>query len=143
MRPSPPTRADFRHFATYPTRWRDNDVYGHMNNAVYYEYADTVVNGWLVAHGGLAVPDSPVVCVVAETGCFFHASLGFPEPVEAGLALDRAGRSSLTYRIGLFRPGVAAAAAVIRFVHVCVDRATMRPVPVPPALRTAAEGIAA
>ena len=134
-------RADYRYFVTFTTRWRDNDVYGHMNNAVFYEYVDTLVNGWLVASGGLDVPDGPVVCFVAETGCTFHASLGFPEPVEAGLALDRLGTSSITYRIGLFRPGLAEEAAQARFVHVCVDRLTQRPVAVPERLREALAGL--
>jgi acyl-CoA thioester hydrolase len=139
MTPSRPARADYRHFVTYPTRWRDNDAYGHMNNAVFYEYADTLVNGWLRSSGGLGVPDGPVVCVVAETGCVFHAGLGFPEPVEAGLGLERAGRSSIVYRVGLFRPGEDGAAAAIRFVHVCVERAGRRPVAIPAGLRRALE----
>ena len=108
-----------------------------MNNAVFYEYVDTLVAGWLVGNGGLAVPDGPVICLVVETGCVFHAGLGFPEPVEAGLALARLGTSSITYRIGLFRPGEDTEAAQARFVHVCVDRATHRPVPVPDPLRAA------
>jgi acyl-CoA thioester hydrolase len=138
---SPPTRADYRHFVTYPTRWRDNDAYQHMNNVVFYEFADTIVNRWLVASGGLEVPDGPVICLVAETGCVFHASLGYPEPIEAGLGLERAGTSSLTYRIGLFQPQAETAAGAIRYVHVCVDRRTMRPVPIPPALRRAVEAL--
>ncbi len=136
------TRADYRHFETYATRWRDNDVYRHMNNAVYYEYVDTLVNGWLVRHGGLDVPGGPVVCLVAETGCRFFASLGFPDPVEAGLRLERVGRSSVAYGIGLFRPGLEEEAARARFVHVCVDPASHRPVPVPEALRAALAALA-
>ena len=135
-------RDAYRHFAVFATRWRDNDVYGHMNNAVYYEYVDTLVNGWLIASGGLAVPDGPVVCIVAETGCVFHASLGFPEPVEAGLRLERLGRSSITYGVGLFGAGEEQEAATARFVHVCVDRASRRPVEVPEALRRALEALA-
>ena len=132
-----PIRADFPHFETYPTRWRDNDVYAHMNNAVFYEYVDTLVNGWLLRSGGLEVPDGPVICLVVETGCIFHASLGFPDPVEAGLRVDRIGASSITYGVGLFRPGDVMAAALARFVHVCVDRDSRRPVPVPAGLRSA------
>jgi acyl-CoA thioester hydrolase len=137
-----PIRADYRHFVTYPTRWRDNDVYGHLNNAVFYEYADTLVNGWLIGTGTIGVSDGEVICLVAETGCRYFASLGFPEPVEAGLRLDRAGTSSIGYRIGLFGPGDPAAAAEVRFVHVCVDRAGRRPVPIPAALRRALEALA-
>jgi len=122
---------------TFTTRWRDNDVYGHLNNAVFYEYVDSVVNGWLISSGALAVPAGPVICLVAETGCTFHASLGFPGTVEAGLRLERLGRTSITYGIGLFAADAATAAAAARFVHVCVDRETRRPQPVPARLRQA------
>ena len=81
-------RDAYRHFVTFATRWRDNDVYGHMNNAVYYEYVDALVNGWLIGSGGVDIPAGPVVCIVAETACVLHASLGFPAPLEAGLRLD-------------------------------------------------------
>jgi acyl-CoA thioester hydrolase len=142
MRPAPPHRAEFPHFETFPTRWRDADVYGHINNAVYYEYADSVVNRWLIHSGALAVPDGPVICLVVETGCTYFGSLGFPEPVEAGLRLDRLGGSSIAYGIGLFAPGAATPAALVRFVHVSVDRDTRRPVPAPPALRAALAALA-
>lgn len=141
-RPPRPTRADYRHFERFTSRWRDNDVYGHVNNAVYYEYVDTLVNGWLIAHGGLDLPGGEVVCLVAETGCSFHESLGYPAPVEGGLRLDRLGRSSITYGIGLFAPGAERAAATARFVHVCVDRASGRPVAVPEGLRRALAALA-
>ena len=132
-----PTRADFPHLETYPTRWRDNDVYAHMNNAVFYEYVDTVVNGWLIRSGALEVPGGPVICLAVETGCRFFASLGFPDPVEAGLRVDRVGATSVAYGIGLFLPGSDEAGARARFVHVCVDRDSRRPVPIPPGLRAA------
>lgn len=135
-------RDAYRHFATFATRWRDNDVYAHMNNAVYYEYVDTLVNGWLIGSGAIGIPDGPVVCVVAETGCVFHASLGFPDPVEAGLRLERLGTSAITYGVGLFAAGAAEEAATARFVHVCVDRESRRPVPVPEKLRRVLAGLA-
>lgn len=122
----------------YTTRWRDNDCYRHMNNAVFYEYADSAVADWHLATGALKVPDGPVVCLVAETGCTFHASLGFPDPVDVGLVLERLGERSMIWRIGLFRGDAEAAAGDVRFVHVCVDAASHRPVPVPEALRLAA-----
>lgn len=136
MTRTPPSRADYRHFASFTTRWRDNDVYGHLNNAVFYEYVDSLVNGWLISSGALDVPGGPVVCLVAETGCTFHASLSFPGNVDAGLRLDRLGRTSIRYGIGLFAEG-GAATAEARFVHVCVDRTHHRPVPVPERLRAA------
>ena len=132
---TPPTRADFRHFVTQTTRWQDNDVYGHINNAVYYEFADALVNGWLADTGTLPVPDGPVICLVAETGCSFFSSLSYPEPVDTGLGLARIGTSSIEYRIGIFRLDRHEAAASLRFVHVCVDRDSQRPVPIPEALR--------
>jgi acyl-CoA thioester hydrolase len=138
---TPPSRADYPHFETFTPRWRDNDVYAHMNNAVFYEYVDSVVNGWLIRSGALRLPDGPVVGLVVETGCTFFASLGFPEPVEAGLRLDRLGTSSVAYGVGLFRPGAAGAAAQARFVHVYVDRDSRRPTPVPEALRAALRAI--
>jgi len=132
-----PTRAEYPHFEAFSTRWRDNDVYAHMNNAVYYEYVDSVVNGWLIRTGAMRLPDGPVLGVAVETGCVYFASLGFPERVEAGLRVDRIGASSVSYGVGLFAPGEDAAAAQARFVHVCVDRDTRAPVPVPAELRAA------
>ncbi len=102
---------------------------------------DTLVNDWLIRTGGLDVPESEVICLVAETGCRYFASLGFPAPVEAGLRLVRAGPSSITYGIGLFREGEVAPAEEARFVHVCVDRETRRPVPLPERLRAALEAL--
>lgn len=142
MTRSPPVRADYGHFETFTTRWRDNDVYGHLNNAVFYEYVDTLVNGWLISSGALPVPRGPVVCLVAETGCTYFASLKFPGAVDAGLRLERLGRTSITYGIGLFPADVDTAAAAARFVHVCVDHRTHRPEPVPAALRQALAGLA-
>jgi acyl-CoA thioester hydrolase len=133
-----PIRSDFRHFVRFTTRWRDNDAYGHMNNATFYEYADTAVADWYIEASALQLPDGPVICLVAETACTYHASLGYPDPVDVGLILDRLGTRSLTWRIGLFRSDSDSAAGDIHFVHVCVDNATRRPVPLPDPLRQAA-----
>lgn len=130
-----PQRADYREFRPITTRWMDNDAYGHVNNVVYYAWFDTVVNARLVEHGVLDPERGDVVGVVAETSCRFHDSVSFPEPVEAGLAVERLGTSSVTYRIGIFRAGAEQASADGRFVHVYVDRFTRRPVPVPDAVR--------
>ena len=134
-RPPIPTRADYREFRPITTRWLDNDAYGHVNNVVYYAWFDTVVNARLVEAGVLDPAQGDVVGVVAETSCRFHDSIAFPEPVEAGLAVDRIGTSSVTYRIGIFRAGADQASADGRFVHVYVDRATRRPVPIPDDVR--------
>jgi acyl-CoA thioester hydrolase len=117
------------------TRWRDNDVYGHMNNVVYYEYFDTAVNRWLVESGALPVPNSPVVGLVAETSCRYFAPIGFPNLVETGLSVARIGRSSVVYALALFGSDTLAA-AVCRYVHVYVDAASRRPTPLPEAMRS-------
>jgi len=127
-------RGDFPVLRPVPLRWNDDDVYGHVNNAVHYLLFDTAVNGWLIDATGTDIRSLPAVGVVAETGCRYLAELRFPEPVIAGLALERLGRSSVTYRLALF--GAAEGpAAVGRFVHVYVDAGTRRPVPVPPEVR--------
>jgi acyl-CoA thioester hydrolase len=132
-----PRRADYPHFQAIPTRWMDNDAYGHVNNVTYYSYFDTVVNEHLIRQGGLDIAASPVVGLVAETSCTFRKPLTFPERIDAGLRVTRIGTSSVVYEIGLFRAGDDEAAAVGRFVHVWVDRATQRPRAVPAAIRAA------
>ena len=117
----------------------DNDVYGHVNNVVYYSYFDTAVNGFLVEEGLLDIVRSPVVGYVVETGCTFFAPIAFPDALEAGLAVTALGKSSVTYRIGIFKAGAERAAAQGRFVHVYVDRATERPVEIPAPTRRALE----
>jgi acyl-CoA thioester hydrolase len=136
-RPAPASRQDFRHFRPITTRWLDNDVYGHVNNVVYYLWFDTVVNGFLVERGLLDPVGGDSIGLVAETGCRYHASVSCPDAIEAGLALARLGSSSVEYRIGIFRQGDTSCAAEGRFVHVYVDRQTRRPVPVPDAVRAA------
>ncbi len=136
------TRARYPHFLTIPTRWMDNDVYGHVNNVVYYSYFDTVINDYLVRAGGLDIQGSPVVGVCAESTCRYRAPLAFPEPVEAGLRVGHLGRTSVRYEIGLFKEGEDEAAAQGHFVHVFVDRRAMTPAPIPEAIRKALEKIA-
>jgi acyl-CoA thioester hydrolase len=139
MTPSlaPASRESYPWFLAIPTRWMDNDTYGHVNNVTYYSYFDTVVNEHLIRAGGLDIREGAAIGIVVETACRFHAPLSFPEVVDAGLRVAHLGRSSVAYEIGLFRRGENAAAATGRFVHVWVDRATRRPVDVPPAIRTA------
>lgn len=140
MRDKPaPGRGDFRHFMTIPTRWMDNDVYGHVNNVTYYSYFDTAVNLHLIEAGGLDMQKDPVFGVVAETGCRFFSELKFPDVIDAGLRVTRLGGRSVTYEIGLFRHASDEPAALGRFVHVWVDRATRRPVSVPAKIRRALE----
>lgn len=136
-----PARDAFRHFATIPSRWADNDVYGHINNAVYYFYFDTAVNRYLIDHGGLVIADSPTVGIVIETGCRYHKSFTYPEDIEAGIRVVHLGTSSVRYEVGLFGRGEIQARADGHFVHVYVDRQTMRPVPIPAATRAALQRI--
>ncbi len=136
-RPAPPGREHYPRFLPIPTRWMDNDVYGHVNNVVYYSYFDTAVNEHLIREAGLEIRRSPCFGVVVETRCRFHHELSFPETIDAGLRVVRLGRTSVTYDIGLFRRGQAEPAATGSFVHVYVDRQTRRPVPVPDAVRQA------
>ena len=135
------TRADFRIFRAIPTRWHDNDVYGHVNNVVYYGWFDTAVNAWLIENGLLDPATSEIVGLVVETGCSYFESVAFPETVEAGIAVERLGTSSVTYRIGIFRQGSEQAAAQGRFTHVYVARASQKPVPIPAPLRAALTAI--
>ena len=135
----PRSRAAFRHFIAIPTRWMDNDAYGHVNNVTYYSYFDTAVNEHLIRTGGLDIVNGAAIGLVVETGCTFAKPLSFPEVVDAGLSVTRIGTSSVIYAIGLFRAGDDEPAALGRFVHVWVDRITQRPVPVPPVIRAALE----
>jgi acyl-CoA thioester hydrolase len=137
------SRADFKLFRAIPTRWHDNDVFGHVNNVVYYGWFDTGVNAWLVEQGFLDPATSPVVGLVVETSCTYFESVAFPETVEVGLAVARLGTSSVTYRLGIFREGGQAVAAQGRFTHVYVERATQKPVPIPAPLRAALEALSA
>ena len=142
-RPPRPTRGDYVVWRRMTTRWADDDVYGHMNNAVYYEMFDTAVNAHLIEATGVDVRVLPAVGVVAETSCRYFREIGFPAPVDAGLAVERVGTSSVIYRIGLFQGDGDAAAAEGRFVHVYVDNehgAGNRPVvPMPDVVRAAVE----
>jgi acyl-CoA thioester hydrolase len=131
------TRADFPVFRRITTRWNDEDVYGHVNNAAYYSFFDTAVNGYLIEATGTDIRRLPAVGLVAETGCVYRRELGFPEPVEVGLAVARLGTSSIVYRLGLFQGEAAEAAAEGRFVHVYVDQGTRKVTTVPDRIREA------
>ncbi|NRF68967.1 acyl-CoA thioesterase [Aquincola sp. S2] len=136
-RPKPEPREAFRHHARITTRWMDNDLYGHVNNVQYYSYFDSVVNRYLIEAGALDIHGGAVIGLVVETHCNYFAPLSFPQDVEAGLRVAQLGNSSVRYEIGLFAPGEPLAAALGHFVHVYVDRATRRPVPLPEVLKQA------
>jgi acyl-CoA thioester hydrolase len=138
-RPTPPQRAAYVHFTEIDTRWSDNDAYRHVNNVVYYGFFDTAVNRLLIEAGALDLEASPAVGLVVETQCRYFAPISFPDRVSVGLRVAHLGTSSVRYELAVFRNGDQQAAAAGHFVHVYVDRASNRPVPVPTAVRAAVE----
>ena len=138
-RPQPETRSAYKAFRTIGTRWMDNDVYGHVNNVVYYSWFDTAVNAHLIERGALDIHGGDTIGLVIETQCNYFAPLAFPEMVEAGIRVARLGGSSVRYEVGLFAAGAPTTAAKGHFVHVYVDRATRRPVALPARLRAVLE----
>ena len=135
----PTLRTVYRHFTSIPTRWGDNDAYGHVNNVVYYAYFDTAVNRHLIEHGVLDIAANEVIGLVIETRCTFFSSMAFPDRVDVGMRVVHLGKSSVRYEIGLFRNDAPEASAVGQFVHVYVDRASNRPVPIPAPVRAVLE----
>ena len=136
-RPTPLPRDHFALFRSIQTRWMDNDVYGHVNNVVHYSLFDTAVNAYLIEAGALDIHHGAVIGLVVQTQCHYFESIAFPQLVHAGLRVAHLGRSSVRYEIGLFADESPLSAAVGQFVHVYVDRATRRPVPLPAALLAA------
>jgi acyl-CoA thioester hydrolase len=132
-------RGDFAVLRSLPTRWSDDDTYGHVNNVIHYLMFDTAVNGWLIEATGVDIRQLPAIRVVVETSCQYFAELRFPEVVTAGLALEHLGTSSVVYRLALFGQHSNEPAAVGRFVHVYVERDGRRPTPVPDEIRAALE----
>jgi acyl-CoA thioester hydrolase len=135
--PTPHRRADYPHTLPIATRWMDNDVYGHVNNVVYYSYFDTVINRWLIDEGGLDIHAADVIGLCVESRCSYLAPVAFPTALDAGLRVAHLGRSSVRYEIALFAAGGDAAVAQGDFVHVFVARESRRPVDIPPRLREA------
>lgn len=136
------SRSIYRWFHTITSRWKDNDIYGHVNNVEYYSYFDTAINAYLIREGGLDIHAGGVIGVCAESHCKFLDALAFPDAVDAGLYVQHLGNSSVRYGIGLFRPDSDSQAAEGWFVHVFVDRATRKPTSMPPPLRAALERLA-
>jgi acyl-CoA thioester hydrolase len=138
----PEPRSAYKVFRPITTRWMDNDVYGHVNNVVYYSWFDTAVNAWLIEQGVLDIHGGSTIGLVIETQCNYFAPLAFPQTIEAGIRVARLGGSSVRYEVGLFAQGEPLCAARGHFVHVYVDRETRRPVPLPAPLRTTLETLA-
>ena len=131
MKEAPKPRSHFRHFYPITTRWSDNDAYGHVNNVVYYQWFDTVVNQFLIVNGTLDIHDGSAIGLVVETHCNYFSSVAFPDPITAGLCVTRLGESSVRYEVGIFRDDEDLASAQGHFVHVYVDRVTRKPTPIP------------
>ncbi len=143
MRPQAEPRSAYKAFRSIGTRWMDNDVYGHVNNVVYYSWFDTAVNGFLVEQGAIDIHAGDVIGLVIETQCNYFAPLAFPDTVQAGIRVAHIGASSVRYEVGLFGAsspdGAATTAAKGHFIHVYVDRQTRRPVPLPSKLLSVLE----
>lgn len=134
-------RRDYKHFQPITTRWHDNDIYGHVNNVVYYGFFDTAVNNYLIQQGGLDIQDGDIVGFVVSSACDYFASITYPDLIEVGLRVARLGNSSVQYELAIFREGEQEACAAGRFVHVFVERASNRPTAIPGRLRAALEAL--
>ncbi len=134
-KPQPEAREAYKAFRPITTRWMDNDVYGHVNNVVYYSWFDTAVNATLIEQGVLDIHAGQTIGLVIETQCNYFSPLAFPQTIEAGIRVARLGTSSVRYEVGLFAPGEPLTAAKGHFVHVYVDRESRRPVPLPAPLK--------
>lgn len=134
-------RRDYKHFQPITTRWHDNDIYGHVNNVVYYGFFDTAVNNYLIRQGGLDIQDGDIVGFVVSSACDYFASIAYPDLIEVGLRVARLGNSSVQYELAIFREGEQEACAAGRFVHVFVDRASNCPTAIPGRLRAALEAL--
>lgn len=141
MKPTPLSRQQFPHFHRLNTRWMDNDVYGHVNNVVYYSWFDTAVNQFLIERGSLDIEHSPTIGLVIETHCNYFASIAFPQQIDVGVAVAHLGRSSVRYELGIFASEQQLASAQGHFVHVYVDRGTRKPVAIPDTMRSVLQTI--
>jgi acyl-CoA thioester hydrolase len=141
-RPAPESRQAYRVFRDITTRWMDNDIYGHINNVVYYAWFDAAVNAHLIEQGALDIHTGQTIGLVVETHCNYFSPLSFPQTVQAGIRVASIGSSSVRYEIGLFAQGEDECAAKGHFIHVYVDRQTRRPAPLPESFLTVLKAIA-
>ena len=141
MKPQAPSRADYAAFRPITTRWMDNDVYGHVNNVIYYSFFDTVVSGFLFENGLIDYHDGDVIGLAVESQCSYFAPIAFPDAVTGGMRVERIGTSSVRYQVGIFRNEEDTAAAAGHFTHVYVDADTRRPVPLSDKMRAALEAL--
>jgi acyl-CoA thioester hydrolase len=141
MANSRPTRSDYRYFVPLTTRWHDNDIYGHVNNVVYYAYFDTTANHFLIHQGGLDIHQAEEVGFVVNSGCNYFAPIAYPDELEGALRVNKLGNSSVEYGIAIFKKGDSKAVAEGHFVHVFVNKTNNTTVPIPQNIRTALQQI--
>lgn len=135
----PINRSDYKQFSPIVTRWMDNDIYGHVNNVTYYSYFDSAVNRYLIDEGGLDIHDAPTVGFVVNSHCNYLAPIAYPDAIEVGLRVNKLGNSSVTYGVAIFKKGEETACAYGDFIHVFVERAANKSVPIPESIRNALE----
>ncbi|QUS58832.1 acyl-CoA thioesterase [Pseudovibrio brasiliensis] len=140
-KPTPETRDHYKFFSEVQTRWEDNDIYGHINNAVYYSYFDSAVNAYLIANDALNIHEGDEIGLVVESGCQYFSEIAYPQKIDIGLRVGHLGNSSVRYELALFVPGAETAAAQGFFTHVYVDRASRRPQALSLNLRNALEAL--
>ena len=140
-RPQAQPRTGFVQFQRLTTRWSDNDIYGHVNNVVYYSWFDAAVNRYLIEQGALDIHAGETIGLVIETQCNYFAPVAFPQDVEVGIRVAHRGKSSVRYEVGIFVVGEAMSAAKGHFIHVYVDRESRRPVELPAALQAALQAL--
>ena len=129
MKKNPSNRSEYNHFILLGTRWNDNDIYGHMNNVIYYELFDTAVNKWLLTNNLLDIQNGKNIGLIVKSGCDFFSSFAYPEDIDAGIRVTKIGTSSVSYEVGLFRKNQQLSSADGFFIHVYVDRETNKPLP--------------
>jgi len=134
-------RSDYSFFKNITTRWADNDIYGHINNVIYYSYFDTVANQYLIEFADFNPISAPVIGVIVHSNCNYIKPIAYPDKIEAGLTVKKLGRSSVTYGIGIFRQGESAACAYGEFVHVFVNRKDNLPISIPTKIRESLQKI--
>ncbi len=134
-------RSGYKYFADITTRWMDNDIYGHVNNVVYYSYFDSVANQYLIEQGGLDIHSAEIIGFVVASSCEYKSPVAYPQKLEAGFRVNRLGNSSVEYGIGIFVQGQAEASAQGTFTHVFVDRNSDKSVPIPAQIRAALEAV--
>ena len=127
MRQNPTNRSDYNHFSKMSTRWNDNDIYGHLNNVIYYELFDTAVNKWLIKNNLIDIKNGNNIGLIVQSGCNYFSSFKYPEDIEAGIRVTKIGNSSVRYEVGLFKPNDDLASADGFFIHVYVDRVNNKP----------------